>query len=100
MELERDRGLFSGSIHNTLNHICQVNRSILAYLDGIMPERKPLDQMVWPDRERTENHPRDSGRRIVCSRAESTAAWLAEEILMRSPRLDDPPTFPRRVLVV
>ena len=31
---------------------------------------------------------------------EWTEAWLAEEIVMRSPRLDDPPTFPRRVMVV
>ena len=66
---ERDRGLFFGSIHHTLNHICLVNRSILTYLDGIMPERIPLDQMVWPDRERIENHPRDSGRHAVCCRA-------------------------------
>ena len=28
-----------------------------------------------------------------------TEAWLAEEIVMRSPRLDDPPTFPRWVMV-
>ena len=69
MELERDLGLFFGSIYNTLNHICQVNRSILTHFDVIMPEQIPLDQMVWPDRERTENHPRDSGRHAVCSRA-------------------------------
>ena len=100
MELERDRGLFFGSIHNTLNHICQVNRSILTYLDVTMPERVPLDQMVWPDRERIENHPRDSGRHAVCCRAQWTEAWQAEEIVMRSPRLDDPPTFPRWVMVV
>ena len=48
MERERDLGLFFGSIHHTLNHICLVNRSILTYLDGIMPELIPLDQMVWP----------------------------------------------------
>jgi len=69
VELERDRDLFLGSIHNTFNHICQAKRSILTYLDGIMPERIPLEQMVWPVRERTENHPRDSGRHAVCSRA-------------------------------
>ena len=31
---------------------------------------------------------------------EWTEAWQAEEIVMRSPRLDDPPTFPRWVMVV
>ena len=31
---------------------------------------------------------------------EWTEAWLAEEIVMRSPRLGDPPTFPRGVMVV
>ena len=49
VERERDWGLFFGSIHHTLNHICLVNRSILTHLDGIMPESIPLDQMVWPD---------------------------------------------------
>ena len=29
-----------------------------------------------------------------------TEAWLAEEIVMKSPRFDDPPSFPRWVMVV
>ena len=52
-ERERYRDLFFGSIHHTLNHICLVNRLILTYLrliltylDGTMPARIPLDQMV------------------------------------------------------
>lgn len=36
-EQQRDRGLFFGSIHNTLDHICVVNQSILSLLDGVMP---------------------------------------------------------------
>jgi len=42
----RDRGLYFGSFHHTLDHICQVNRSILAFLDGILPERRSPKEMV------------------------------------------------------
>ena len=100
VERERDRGLFFGSIHHTLNHICLVNRSILTYLDGIMPERIPLDQMVWPDWEELKTIREMQDDTLSAGGREWTEAWLAEEIVMRSPRLDDPPTFPRWVMVV
>ena len=45
-ERERDRGMFFGSIHNTLDHICAVNRAILTILDGAMPLQNPLGQVT------------------------------------------------------
>lgn len=48
-ERQRDRGLFFGTIHHTLDHICMVNRSILTFLDGTMPARIPPGQLVWSD---------------------------------------------------
>ena len=78
MELERDRGLFFGSVHNTLNHICQVNRSILTYLDVIMPERMPLDQMVWPDRKELKTIREIQDGTLSAIGREWTEAWLAE----------------------
>ena len=94
-ERQRDRGLFFGSIHHTLNHICLVNRSILSYLDGIKPPRIPLDEMVWPDWDELKAVRLMQDDILAAGGRDWTEAWLAEAIAMRSPRLDDPPTFPR-----
>ncbi|MAI45159.1 MAG: hypothetical protein CBC34_004415 [Hyphomicrobiaceae bacterium TMED74] len=48
LERVRDRGLFFGSIHHTLDHICLINQSILTFLNGTMPARNPLDRVTWP----------------------------------------------------
>lgn len=48
-ERERDRGIFFGSIHNTLDYICAVNRSILTFLKGMLPDRNPPGNAEWID---------------------------------------------------
>ena len=98
-EQERDRDLCFGSIHHTLNHICLVNRSILTYLDGTMPARIPLDQMVWLDWDELKATRLMQDDILSAGSRDWTEVWLAEELVMRSPRLDDPPTFPRWVMV-
>lgn len=98
-ERRRDRGLFFGSIHHTLDHICVVNQSILSLLDGIMPARKPYDQVTWDDWDALKAVRLKQDEILSAGGHDWTEAWLAEGIVMRSPRLDDPPTFPRWVMV-
>ena len=99
-ERQRNRGLFFGSIHHSLDHICLVNRSILSFLDGIMPERAPFDQIVWPDWEALKATRMMQDDLLTAGGQNWTEEWLAEEIAMRSPRFEDPPTFARWVMVV
>ncbi|MEM8836984.1 MAG: DinB family protein [Pseudomonadota bacterium] len=96
----RDRGLFFKSIHQTLDHICMINRSILTFLDGTRPERVPLDQMVWPDWEDLKAIRLEQDDVLTRGGRDWTEDWLSETIVMRSPRFDDPPSFPRWVMVV
>ncbi len=99
-ERQRNRGLFFGSIHHTLDHICLVNRLILALLDGDRPARTPFDQMAWPDWDDLKATRLMQDEILSAGGRDWTEAWLAENMLMRSPRFDDPPTFPRWVMVV
>lgn len=99
-ERERDRGLFFGSIHNTLDHICSVNRSILTFIDGTMPERTPPGQVVWHDWDALKTTRLKQDEILIAGGRDWTESWLAEEIVMLNPRFDDPPTFSRWVMVV
>lgn len=99
-ERRRNRGLFFGSIHHTLDHICVVNRSILTFLDGTMPERVPRGQLAWDDWDALKATRVMQDEILSAGGHDWTEAWLAEEIVMKSPRFDDPPPFPRWVMVV
>ncbi len=99
-ERQRDRSLFFGSIHHTLDHMCVVNRSILTFLDGTMPDRILPDQVVWSDWDKLKATRLRQDDILSAGGRNWNEAWLGEEIVMRSPRLDDPPTFPRWVMVV
>jgi DHA1 family bicyclomycin/chloramphenicol resistance-like MFS transporter len=98
-ERQRKRGMFFGSIHHTLDHICKVNRTIFTFLDGKMPERTPSDQIVWPDWEDLKE------TRLMQDDALSTGgrdwieSWLAERVTMQTAEPDDPPMPPRWVMV-
>lgn len=99
-EQQRDRGLFFGSIHHTLDHICLVNRTILTILHGKQPIRVPLDQMVWSDWEDLKATRLLQDDVLAQGGRDWTEAWLAERITLNSPRLETPPSFPRWVMVV
>ena len=99
-ERQRDRGLFFRSIHHTLDHICLVNRSILTFLDGAMPARTPFDQVVWSDWDDLKSTRLMQDEALLAGGRDWTEPWLAEQIAMKSPRFDDPPTVPRWVMVV
>ena len=64
-----------------------------------MPARIPLGQMVWPDWDELKATRLMQDDILSAGGRDWTEAWLAEEIVMQSPRLDDPPTFPRWVMV-
>lgn len=99
-ERQRDRGLFFGSIHRTLDHICLVNQSILTFIDGTMPEPTPLDQVVWSDWEALKATRLLQDDTLLAGGQNWTEAWLAENVVMQSPRVDGPPPLPRWVMVV
>lgn len=99
-ERVRDRGLFFGAIHNTLDHICVVNRAILTYIDGTMPERTRPGQVVWPDWEDLKCTRLMQDDQLAAGGRDWTEGWLAEDVAIQNPRFDDPPVFPRWVMVV
>jgi len=92
--------LITPGYHHTLNHICLVTRSILTYLDGEMPERMPLDQMVWADWNALKATQLMQDDILTAGGRDWTEEWLAEKIVMKSPRTDDPPSFARWIMVV
>ena len=98
-ERTRDRGMFFGSIHNTLDHICVVNRSILTFLDGALPERNPPGHVEWPnwDELKAVRLEQDG---VLSARASAwTEDWLAGQTTARDPQVEDFPTIPRWVMV-
>ncbi len=99
-ERQRERGLFFSSIHRTLDHVCLVNRTILTFLDGIMPDRTPLDQVVWSDWDELKSTRLMQDEVLSAGGRDWTEAWLAEHIAVKSPRFDEPPNIPRWVMVV
>lgn len=99
-ERKRDRGMFFGSIHSTLDHICVVNRSILTFLNGTLPERNPRGHVVWPDWEALKSVRREQDDQLSAGSREWTEAWLAEETTKSDPQGEDLPAIPRWVMVV
>jgi uncharacterized damage-inducible protein DinB len=94
-----DRGLFFGSILNTLNHILVVDRVLL---------RMALDGTVTPLETRAVPHPRFEDLRaererfdasLVALADEHDAAWFAESVVFYSERLGRDRRPPRAYLL-
>ena len=99
-ERERDRGMFFGSIHNTLDHICAVNRAILTFLDGAMPSQNPLGQVAWPNWDELKTVRLAQDEALSTGARAWTEAWLAEETVKNDPNAADLPAIPRWIMVV
>ena len=99
-ERTRDRGLFFGSIHNTLDHICVVNRSILTFLNGTLPERNPPGHAAWPDWDELKSVRLEQDDLLSKGAREWTEDWLAGKTVKRDLRDEDLPSVPRWVMVV
>ena len=99
-ERKRDRGMFFGSIHNTLDHICVVNRSILTFLDGTLPERSAPGHAVWPDWEALKSVRLEQDDLLSKGGNEWSEDWLAGKTVKRDPEGHDLPAIPRWVMVV
>ena len=95
-----DRGMFFGSIHNTLDHICVVNRSILTFLDGVFPERNPQGHVVWSDWEELKSVRVEQDDLLSKGAQDWTEDWLAGKTVKRDPLGDDLPAISRWVMVV
>lgn len=99
-ERGRDRGMFFGSIHNTLDHICVVNRAILTFLDGAMPLQNPLGQVAWPNWDELKTVRLAQDEALSTGAREWTEAWLEEETVKNDPNAPDLPAIPRWIMVV
>ena len=99
-ERTQERGMFFGSIHNTLDHICVVNRRILTFLDGTLPERSPRGKPVWSDWKELKSIRLEQDEVLSVGAREWTEAWLADRTTKRDPQGDDLPAIPRWVMVV
>ena len=99
-ERKRDRGMYFGSIHNTLDHICVVNRSILTFLNGNLPERSPSDQAVWPDWDVLKSIRLEQDSLLSAGALEWSQDWLAGTTTAHDPQIRNFPAVPRWVMVV
>lgn len=99
-ERQKDRGMFFGSIHRTLDHICSVNRSILTFLEGALPARASPDLMIWPDWEELKTVRLKQDDILWKGGQDWSEAWLEEDVALHNPTRDDPPMPPRWVMVV
>lgn len=99
-ERMRHRGMFFGSIHNTLDHVCVVNRSILTFLNGALPDRNPPGRTLWPDWEELKSIRVRQDEILSALAYEWTEDWLAEKTTKSDPEGDDLPAIPRWVMVV
>lgn len=99
-ERRLDRGMFFGSIHKTLDHICMVNRSILTFLNGTLPDRNPPGHMVWSDWEELKIVRVEQDDLLLRSAHEWTKAWLAGKTTKGDSEGDDLPAIPRWVMIV
>ena len=99
-ERTRDRGLFFGSIHNTLDHICGVNQSILTFLDGSLPERNVDRQPKWPEWGRLKSFRLEQDKFLADAALVWSDDWLSGKTVKSDPKGPDLPAVPRWVMVV
>lgn len=99
-ERTRDRGMFFGSIHNTLDHVCVVNRTILTFVHGVLPERIRRGETVWHDWDELKSIRLEQDDVLSAGAREWTETWLAGKTTKRDPQGDDLPAIPRWVMVV
>lgn len=99
-ERTRDRGLFFGSIHNTLDHICGVNQSILTFLDGSLPARIVDRQPKWPEWARLKSVRLEQDKFLADAALVWSGDWLSQETVKSDPKGPDLPAVPRWVMVV
>jgi uncharacterized damage-inducible protein DinB len=95
-----DRGMFFGSIHNTLDHICVVNQSILTFLNGSLPERDLPVLAIWPDWEDLKSARLQQDDLLSKGSREWTEDWLAGKTTKRDPQGNSFPAIPRWLMVV
>lgn len=95
-----NRGMFFGSIHNTLDHICVVNHHIQNFLSGTLPECHAPDHVAWPDWETLKSIRLEQDDFLSKGANEWTEGWLAERTTKRDPLGNDLPAIPRWVMVV
>jgi len=95
-----NRGMFFGSIHKTLDHICMVHRALILYLDGDVPPPTGYGDVIWPDWEdlKAARTAQDAALEKVADHW--TPSWLAEEVVVKSPRMPEPRKMPRWILAV
>ncbi|GAA6142744.1 DinB family protein [Hydrogenophaga sp. 5NK40-0174] len=99
-ERGRDRGMFFGSIHNTLDHICVVNRAILTFLDGAVPSQNPPGHVAWTSWEELKSVRLAQDNALALGARKWTDAWLEEKTFKNDPNAPDLPAIPRWIMVV
>ena len=77
-----------------------VNRRILTFLDGTLPERNSKGHLAWPDWEDLKLARLEQDDQLAAGTRDWTEAWLAGKTTKRDPQGDDIPAIPRWVIVV
>lgn len=99
-ERQRDRGLFFGSPHRTLDHIAMVDRWILDTLEGVPAGRFDPSVPVHADWPALQAARADLDTRIEAMAARATRAWLDEAIEVHSTSLNRLRRIPRALYLM
>lgn len=99
-ERRRDRGMFFGSIHHTLDHIVAVDGWILDTLDGVPPQSFDMKDIQSPDWEELKAARSELDARIEALAARTDQGWLDGILEIESESLGRVRRIPRGLYVV
>ncbi len=95
-----DRGMYFYSLHGTLDHICMVNRAILAFLEEDRPPPSQYGDIVWPDWDTLKSVRLSQDALFETLAADWSEDWMVQSVIVKSSRLKSPRSMPRWVLIV
>ena len=100
-ERKRDRGMFFGSIHNTLDHIYLVETRLLDYLETGAPDGAfaPAKRMC-PDFQALQAAREGLDDRLLRLPDEKPDGWLAEAVPLKTEGFGKGRSFPRQYLLM
>ena len=96
-----DRGMFFGSIHNTLDHMYLVETRLMDYMEKGAPEGpfEPKNR-VWPDFQSL-HQAREAFDRLLLALPETKPSdWLSEPVPLTSEGFGPGRAFPRQYLMM
>jgi uncharacterized damage-inducible protein DinB len=92
-----DRGMFFGSIHQTLDHILMTDKRLLSFVVNGRPGAKPFEpaKLVYTDYKRLKSEREEFDRALLPKVDRWAETWLNDIIIFRDPGLGRRRIVPR-----